>query len=149
MSSKIGFSTTLWGWFGQEEYKRVLAVCEAIPALEFLAMGADEQREAIPYCPACEAWSMTMLPLSEALTVCGTTMPSEVRSQLQHLWLLCNDLSEDAFHCDDWFIFDHSEWHPLRDVANELLRLMGLLEIKPYLDDLTVDCRKEVYGRNV
>lgn len=58
------FSTTVWEWHGQDEYKRILAVCEAIPALTFLAMSADEQRNAIPYCPACEAWSETMLPLN-------------------------------------------------------------------------------------
>lgn len=40
----MGFATTLWEWYGQGEFKRVIAVCEAFPALEFLAMSADEQR---------------------------------------------------------------------------------------------------------
>jgi hypothetical protein len=44
----MGFSTTLWEWYGQHEYKRILAVCEAIPALQFLALTPDSQRSAIP-----------------------------------------------------------------------------------------------------
>ena len=45
----VEFSTTLWVWYGPDEYKRVLAVCEAIAGLTFLAMNADAQRDAIPY----------------------------------------------------------------------------------------------------
>lgn len=142
----MGFATTLWEWYGQGEYRRVLAVCEAFPALDFLAMSADEQREAIPSCPACEAWSMTMLPLSDTLDACGNAMPSEVRSGLQNLWQLCNGLSEDASRCNDWLIFDHQDWQSIRDSATEMLRLMARLEISPYLDDLTVDCNNEVNG---
>ncbi|WP_421523430.1 hypothetical protein [Pseudomonas yamanorum] len=142
----MGFSTTLWEWYGQGEFKRVLAACEVFPALEFLTMSADEQREAIPDCPACEAWSMTMLPLDETLAVCGDAMPSEVRRGLQNLWQLCNGLSEDAFHCGDRLIFDHQDWQLIRDSASDLLGLMGNLEISPFLNDLTVDCHNEVNG---
>jgi len=142
----MGFATTLWEWYGEGEYKRVLAVCETFPALEFLAMSADEQRGAIPSCPACEAWSMTMLPLNDTLVVCGTAMPIEVRSNLHNLWQLCSNLPEHAFRCGDWMLFDHQEWQPIRDSAQNLLGLMECLEIQPYLDDLTVDCRNEVNG---
>jgi hypothetical protein len=142
----MGFATTLWEWYGQGEFKRVLAVCEVFPALEFLAMSAYEQREAIPDCPACEAWSMTMLPLNETLAACGNAMPSEVKLGLQNLWQLCNGLSEEAFHCGDRLIFDHQSWQPVRDSATDLLGLMGHLEISPFLSDLTVDCHNEVNG---
>lgn len=142
----MGFATTLWEWYGQGEFKRVLAACEVFPALEFLAMSADEQREAIPDCPACEAWSMTMLPLNDTLAICGSAMPSEVRDGLQNIWQLCNGLSEDAFRCGDRLIFDHQDWQPIRDSAKDMLRLMGLLEIRPFLNDLTVDCHNEVNG---
>ncbi|UII69741.1 hypothetical protein LVW35_18920 [Pseudomonas sp. HN11] len=91
----MDFATTLWEWYGEGEYKRVLAVCEAFPALEFLAMSADAQQKTIPDCPACEAWSMTMLPLSDTLVACGNAMPSELRRGLESLWKLCNGLSED------------------------------------------------------
>ena len=60
----MGFSTTVWEWYGQDEYKRVLAVGEAIDALGFLALDAKAQQASIPDCPACEAWSMAMLPLA-------------------------------------------------------------------------------------
>lgn len=142
----MGFATTLWEWYGEGEYKRVLAVCEVFPALEYLAMSADEQREVIPYCPACEAWSMAMLPLTDTLDACYNAMPSEVRSALQDLWQLCNGLSEDAFRCGDWLIFDHQDWQPIRDSATDLLRLMECLEISPFLNELTIDCHKEVHG---
>lgn len=142
----MGFATILWEWYGQGEYKRVLAACEAFPALEFLAMRADEQRETIPDCPACEAWSMAMLPLNETLAACGNAMPSEVERGLQNLWQLCNGLSEDAFRCGNRFIFDHQDWQPIRDSAADLLQRMGLLEISPFLNVLTVDCHNEVNG---
>ena len=127
-------------------FRSVLAVCEVFPALEFLAMSADEQREAIPDCPACEAWSMTMLPLNETLAACGNAMPSEVERGLQNLWQLCNNLSEDAFHCGDRLIFDHQDWTSIRESATDLLRLMERLEMTPYLNELTVDCHNEVNG---
>lgn len=142
----MGFSATLWEWYGQDEYKRVLVVCEAIPALHFLALTPDSQRSAIPYCPACEAWSEMMLPLNEVLSICGNALPTEIRTQLQGIWELCNSLTEAAFHCDDWFIFDHDEWWPIRTAAEELVGLMELLEINPFLDDLLLDCRNAVRG---
>lgn len=39
----MGVAAALWEWYGQGEYRRVLSACEAFPALEFLAMSADEQ----------------------------------------------------------------------------------------------------------
>ncbi len=142
----MGFSTTLWEWYGQDEYKRILAVCEAIPALQFLALTPDLQRSAIPYCPACEAWSEMMLPLNEVLSICGNALPTEIRTRLQGIWELCNSLTKAAFHCDDWFIFDHDEWWPIRTAAEELVGLMELLEINPFLNDLLLDCRNAVRG---
>ena len=53
----MGFAATLWEWYGQGEFKLALAVREAFPALEFLAMSANQQREAIPDCPACVVYS--------------------------------------------------------------------------------------------
>ncbi len=139
-------ATTLWEWYGQGEFKRVLVVCEVFPALEFLAMSAGEQRETIPDCPACEAWSMAMLPLNDTLAACGNAMPSEVERDLQNLWRLCNGLSEEAFCCGNRLIFDHQDWQPIRDSATDLLGLMGHLEISRFLNDLTVDCHNEVNG---
>ncbi|WP_434568825.1 hypothetical protein [Pseudomonas sp. Z3-8] len=136
----MGFSTTLWEWYGQDEYKRVVAVCEAIPALEFLALTSDMQQETIPECPACEAWSGMILPLSEVLSICGSVLPEEIKTRLQGIWKRCNSLTEAAFHCHDRLIFDHDEWQPIRTAAIELLDLMDSLAIKPFLDDLLLDC---------
>lgn len=142
----MGFATTLWEWYGQGEFKRVIAACEAFPALEFLAMSADEQREAIPDCPACEAWSMAMLPLNDTLIACNSALPYEVKGGLHRIWQLCNGLTEDSFHCGDRLIFDHQDWQPIRDSATDLLGLMEQPEISPFLNDLTVDCHNEVNG---
>jgi hypothetical protein len=76
----MGFSTALWEWYGQDEYKRVLAVCEAIPALESLAMTSDLQQRTIPDYPACEAWSEIILPLNEVLLI--NALPAEIKTRL-------------------------------------------------------------------
>src|SRR3979490_625503 len=140
----MGFSTTLWEWYGQDEYKRVLAVCYAIPALEFLALTSDLQQRTIPDCPAFETWSELILPLNEVLSI--SALPAEIKTRLQDIWALCNSLTEAAFHCHDPLIFDHDGWRPIRTVAAELLDLMGSLEINPFLDDLLLDCRNVARG---
>ncbi|WP_259696436.1 hypothetical protein [Pseudomonas brassicacearum] len=142
----MGFSTTLWEWYGQDEYKRVLAVCEAIPALEFLALTSDMQQKTIPDCPACEAWSEMILPLNEVLSICGSALPAQINTRLQDIWERCNSLTEAAFHCHDQLIFDHDEWRPIRTASSELLDLMESLEINPFLDDLLLDCRNLARG---
>ncbi|MPQ71642.1 MULTISPECIES: hypothetical protein [unclassified Pseudomonas] len=142
----MGFSTTLWEWYGQDEYERVLVLCEAIPALEFLALTADLQQRAIPDCPACEVWSEMMLPLNEVLSTCGSVLPEQIRTCLERLWKLCNGLTEVAFHCHDRLMFDHDEWWPIRTAAQELLDLIESLEINPFLDDLLLGCRNAVRG---
>ncbi|VVP66112.1 hypothetical protein [Pseudomonas fluorescens] len=142
----MGFSTTLWEWYGQDEYQRVLVVCEAIPALEFLALTSDKQQRTIPDCPACEVWSEMILPLNEVLSVCGSALPEVIKARLQGICERCNSLTEAAFHCHDQLIFDHDEWRPIRMAAAELLDLMESLEINPFLDDLQLDCRNVARG---
>lgn len=142
----MGFSTTVWEWYGQDEYKRVLAVGEAIDALGFLALDAQAQQATIPDCPACEAWSMAMLPLEALLATCASALPDEVRAGLQSLWGQCNGLSEAAFHCGDRGIFEHGQWQLLREAAGQLLALMEEAQLRPFLEELRVDCRGKVYG---
>jgi hypothetical protein len=140
------FSEILWGWYGQDEYGRVFSVCEGLQALDFLAMTADLQRCGIPYCPACETWSEVMLPLERTLTACGSALPAEIRTRLQLLWEQCNALTDAAFHCDDWFMFDHEEWQPLRTTAAALMQLMDWEEIEPFREQLLEDCRNAIRG---
>jgi hypothetical protein len=87
-----------------------------------------------------------ILPLNEVLSICGNALPTEIRTRLQGIWKLCDSLTEASFHCDDWFIFDHDEWWPIRTAAEELVSLMELLEINPFRDDLLLDCRNAVRG---
>ncbi|NBF02177.1 hypothetical protein GV819_07710 [Pseudomonas sp. Fl5BN2] len=142
----MGFSTTVWEWYGQDEYKRVLAVGEAIDALGFLALDAGAQQASIPDCAACEAWSMAMLPLQALLATCASALPGEVRAGVQNLWDLCNGLSEAAFHCGDREIFGHGQWQSLREAARQLLGLMEEQQLRPFLEELMVDCRRALYG---
>ncbi|WP_225930135.1 hypothetical protein [Pseudomonas botevensis] len=142
----MGFATTLWEWYGQDEHKRVLAVCEAFPALEFLALTSDIQKKTIPDCPACETWSQMILPLNEVLTVCGSALPAQINTRLRDLWERCNSLTEAAFYCHDRLIFEHDEWRAIRTAAAELLDLMELQDINPFLDDLLLDCGNVARG---
>ncbi len=142
----MGFSTTVWEWYGQDEYKRVLAVGEAIDALGVLALDAEAQQASIPDCPACEAWSMAMLPLEALLATCASALPDEVRAGAQSLWEQCNGLSEVAFHCGDRGIFEHRQWQSLREAARQLLAVMEEAQLRPFLEELMVDCGRAVYG---
>lgn len=142
----MGFSTILWEWYGQDEYKRILAVCDAIPALEFLALNSDMQQTIIPDCPACETWSMMILPLNEVFLACGSALPAQINIRLRDIWERCNSLTEAAFHCHDRLIFDHDEWRSIRTASAELLDLMELGNISPFLDDLQLDCRNLARG---
>lgn len=143
----MDFPDRLWEWYGQDEYKRILAVCLAIPALDFLAATAEVQRYSIPSCPACETWSEKMLPVNEVLEVAGKALPMDVRAALEKVWQLSNDLSEAAFHCGNQHMFTHEEWQPLRDAAAHALDLLGAKALAPHLDELTLDCRNIILGR--
>lgn len=143
---KMEFSTLFWEWYGQGEYKRVLAVCNVIPALRFLSVDADTQRETIPDCPACETWSTMILPLADTLSTVGTAMPSTILAALQDVWDLSNSLSEGAVRCRDRYIFDHEEWQPLRASAKRALLLLDEEKIAPYLDEVTEHSHIELDG---
>ncbi len=142
----MGFSTTVWEWYGQDEYKRVLAVGEAIDALGFLVLDSGAQQASIPDCAACEAWSMAMLPLEALLATCASALPDEVRAGAQSLWEQCNGLSEVAFHCGDRGIFEHRQWQSLREAARQLLAVMEEAQLRPFLEELMVDCGRAVHG---
>lgn len=138
----MGFSATLWEWYGQSEYTRVLAVCEVFQALEFLAQVSDTQQRTIPDCPACEVWSGMIHPVKEVLSICGSALPEDIKTRLGSISERCESFSEAAFRCHDRLIFDHDEWMPIRTLSAELLALMELTEIYPFLDELLLDCRK-------
>ncbi|WP_460110037.1 hypothetical protein [Pseudomonas sp. S3_H04] len=138
----MGFSSTLWAWYGQNEYKQVLAACEVIEALGFLAQPSDIQQTTIPDCPACEVWSEMILPIEKLLSICRRGLPEDVKSRLEDIWQRCNSLTEAAFHCHERLIFEHEEWMPIRTRATELMALMESSEIHPFLGDLQLDCKK-------
>lgn len=140
----MDFAATFWQWYGQDEFARLLAVGDALQALTFLAKSAEEQRYSIPDCPACEAWYSAMLPLGEALAVCGAAMPTVVRSQVQAVWTLCSSLPESAFRCADRSIFDQDEWQSIRKASRRALQSMQSAQIRPYLEATMLECRKAI-----
>ncbi|WP_295475649.1 hypothetical protein [uncultured Pseudomonas sp.] len=134
---------SLWEWYGQDEHKRLLAICDAIIALEFLAKNADEQIDLIPDCAACETWYSMVIPLSDALSASGKLLPAPILTQMTTLWDLCNSPeSEAAFRCGDRSIFHETAWQPIREQASELLASTLFSEVRPYLESLMDDCRE-------
>ncbi|WP_045883678.1 hypothetical protein [Pseudomonas chlororaphis] len=132
-----GFSNLIWQWYGAEEHERIAAICEAIPALEFLAMDAELQQLTIPDCPACEVWSSKMLPIHATVEACGAVLPDDVSSLLGRVWGLCQSLNDLELPCHDRTIFEFEQWQPLREAARQVLIAMEAEAIEPFLSDLS------------
>lgn len=99
----------------------------------------------IPYCPACEAWSNMILPVNDFLESFPAKISVALRQKLEVLWEMSNALSQDAFHCDDFEIFHHSEWERLRVEADAALQMIGWDTLKDQVDELMLECRKALY----
>ena len=138
-------SMSLWEWYGRNEHTRVLVVCEAIAALEFLAKSADEQAAFIPDCAACETWHSMVTPLNDVLSSTGQSLPAPVFAAMTTLWELCNSLkSEAAFRCGDRSILHEAAWQLIRIQASELLLCAFFSEVRPDLKSLIDTCREQL-----
>lgn len=132
-----GFSDLIWQWYGAEEHERIAAICEAIPALGFLAMDAELQQITISDCPVCEVWSSKMLPIYATLEACGAALPEDVGLLLARVWGLCKSLNDLELPCYDRTIFELEQWQLLRDSASQLLIAMESAAIEPFLSELS------------
>lgn len=138
-------SIQIWIWYLADEFKAVLELCSLCKALEFLSLEAAEQSSTIPYCPACEVWSDMMLPLNDFLEKFPEKIDPTILGKVEHLWKTCNELSELAFHCDDFEIFQNPEWPPIRSKAREILNEVDWVNFKNDADDLMLKCRMSLY----
>ena len=142
------FTDRFWTWYATDEYKFVLEACELMKALDFLQAPASVQSSQIPYCPACETWSTMMLPVNSFLEKFLADLPPSLRDALNTVWLLCNELPEDAFRCDDFEMFQASDWAPLRSAASEALRCLGWESLQPQIGDVMLECHKALFPRS-
>ncbi|WP_171049523.1 hypothetical protein, partial [Pseudomonas nicosulfuronedens] len=130
-------SNLLWQWYGAEQEGKIAAISRLVSALEFLAADAAVQRDIVPDCPVCEAWSSHMLPIHDAISICGAALPDEIRIQLDRVWELCTAVSELNLPCHDRDVFEQQSWQPLRAAAGYMLLSMGVVEVKACLTELS------------
>jgi hypothetical protein len=139
------FSNHFWTWYATDEYRLVLEVCELMKALDFLQAPASVQSSQIPYCPACETWSEMMLPVNDFLKKFPTDLSPSLQEALSTVWLLCNELPEDAFRCDDFQMFHAPDWAVLRSAASEALRWLEWESLQPQIDDVMLECHRALF----
>jgi len=138
------FSLHLWTWYATDEYALVFKACGWMKALHFLHLPAAVQSSQIPYCPACETWSEMMLPVAEFLEHLPANLPF-LAKDLNAVWLLCNELPEEAFRCDDFEMFYAPASEPLRSAAAQVLQRLGWEHLQTQIDDLESECRQKLF----
>lgn len=82
-----------------------------------------------------------ILPLNSFLENFPESLDPVIRRKIENLWNSCNELSETAFHCDDWEIFHDPEWGLVRSEALEILNEIDWDNFKSDADDLMLKCR--------
>jgi len=67
--------------------------------------------------------------------------PSDVvLAKLNHIWELCNSLSESAFECGNFDMFYHDEWDAIRENSVHALEITGWESLESYVDQMILDC---------
>jgi hypothetical protein len=140
------FSTTVWGWYAEDEYEKLLSFCQLCSGLEFLAMEAEAQSLSTPSCPGCEIWPGKMLCIQEFIDDVGSSLPANIKTKLRFLFELCNDLSEEAYHCNDQFMFSHQEWGPIRQASRDALNGICWSDLKKFIPEFEGRSRSALYG---
>ncbi|MFT0866067.1 hypothetical protein [Pseudomonas sp. CAM1A] len=124
-------------WYGADELEPVDAIARLIPVLEFIAMPAAQQEQALPGCLACEVWNSRMQPLQDALQVVGHALPDSIATPLNRVWALYASMGDVELPCHDRSIFQRGHWQPMREAATQVLSTMGLGAVKTLLADLS------------
>ncbi|PIF90657.1 hypothetical protein CLU86_1546 [Acidovorax sp. 62] len=139
------FTDSFWTWYATDEFRLVLDACELMKALSFLQSPASVQAANIPDCPACETWSVMMLPVNSFLERCSVDITAPCSEALNTVWILSNELPESAFRCDDSNMFYAEEWSALRSAAAEALQCMGWETLRPHLDNVMLECHQALF----
>ena len=140
------FSTTVWGWYAEDEYESLLSFCQLCSGLEFLAMEAEAQSLSTPSCPGCEVWPGKMLCIQEFIDDVGNSLPTNIKTKLRLLLELCKGLSDEAYHCNDQFMFFHQEWEPIRQASRDALNVIGWNDLKNFIPEFEGRGRSARYG---
>lgn len=141
------FSDHFWTWYATDERRRLLVVCELIKALEFLQAPAETQSSQIPYCPACETWSMMMLPIASFLEEFPPDLSPSLREALAAVWLACNELPEESFRCDNFQMFHLEGWDVLRSVASKALHELDWENLELHVDEVISELRQKLFNK--
>ncbi|NBF06009.1 hypothetical protein GV819_27330 [Pseudomonas sp. Fl5BN2] len=135
-------ASNIWTWYGQEQYSKIILVGELGPALEFLALEADQQRVAIGCCAECNLWSHHLDYLQHFVQHFPAHLAPQLHLRLQALLQACETLCRQAYGVtleDNGF--EHGQWQPLRQGAREALEMLGWPEVQKHMAELTEDCR--------
>lgn len=124
-------------WYGADELESVDAIARLIPALEFVAMTATQQEQALPGCLACEVWNARMRHVQDALQVVGNALPDSIAAPLNRVWTLYASMDDGDLPCHDRSIFQRGHWQPMREAATQVLSAMGPGAVKTLLADLS------------
>lgn len=132
------FVALICQWYGADELESVDAVARLIPALEFFAMAAAQQEQALPDCLACEVWNSRMRHVQDALQVIGHALPDSITAPLNRVWALYASMGDTDLPCHDRSIFLRGHWQPMREAANQALSAIGPGAVKTLLADLSL-----------
>jgi hypothetical protein len=140
------FSANVWNWYAENEYVKLLSFLQLCSGLEFLALEAPDQIASIPYCPACEVWSEKILRIKFFIDDYESAITIQLKEELISVFELCNNLSNDAFHCDDQYIFNHDEWKCIRLAATNALESLEWNFLKPYAAEFEGRAKNVLFG---
>lgn len=135
-------ATNIWTWYGQDQYRWLILLGELGPALEFLAMDADQQRVEIGCCAECNLWSDQLDYLERFVRDFPARLDPALHQHLQALLTACEGLSPEAYGMtleDNGF--EHRQWQPLRQAAQQALEDLGWPEAREHMPELVADCR--------
>jgi len=143
---ETSFSARVWNWYADDEYEKLLSFLQLCYGLEFLALEEKQQSESIPYCPACEVWSEKILRIKDFADDYGNDIPADIKNELLSIFESCDNLSSDAFHCDDQFMFSHNEWASIRSAAINCLSRIEWCTLQTYAHEFEGRVRNILYG---
>nr|WP_312971556.1 hypothetical protein [Pseudomonas sp.] len=87
-----------------------------------------------------------ILKVKDFLDAYGSDISVDIKGELLSIFESCNNLSDDAFHCDDQFIFDHDEWVDIRSAAANCLARIEWGILKTYAREFEGRARNVLYG---
>lgn len=142
MAEKI--ASSIWCWYGQDEYQKVILLGELCPALEFLALDAPAQCNAISCCLECSFDDDVTRHIDAFLRDFAGPVAPQLRQALEGLQTRYYNLSEASIRFREGERFTQDEWQEMRVLARNALHMIGWGEIKADMGSLVSDCRAQL-----